>query len=239
MWRGNPISGGYPGVHGNVWLGWTWGLFSLEPFIPHVNDSKLRAVGSRAWALDAAVVPRPLFSSGRLYKSVRQPWHVLIQRCSTVVQSPSSPDSIGVFGIEKKITAKFTICDLVSFPVNIGCLFYVAELKNWRSWSWQDITPAKGMYHWYLGSDLLLLLDFQVCVTSSEKHLSIKPAVNLGVVRPTRYPGHVRSMAVSDCSKRGNMKAGQESFSSSTWVRKSWATEHETTMETSSHSRSN
>lgn len=142
-----------------------------------------------------------------------------------------------VFSGWKKITARFTICDLVSFPVNIGCLFYVAELKNWRSWSWQDITPAKGMYHWYLGSDLLLLLDFQVCVMSSEKHLSIKPAVNLGVVRPTRYPGHVRSMAVSDCSKRGNMKAGQESFSSSTWVRKSWATEHETTMETSSHSR--
>lgn len=142
--------------------------------------------------------------------------------------------------MEKKITARFTICDLVSFPVNIGCLFFLnlAELKNWRSWSWQDITPAKGMYNWYLGSDLLLLLDFQVCVRSSEKHLSIKPAVNLGVVRPTRYPGHVRSMAVSDCSKRGNMKAGQESFTSSTWVRKSWATEHETTMETSSHSRS-
>lgn len=79
----------------------TWGLFSLEPFIPHVNDSKLRAAGSRAWALDAAVVPRPLFSSGRLYKSVRPPWHVLIQRCSTVVQSPSSPDSISVFGMKK------------------------------------------------------------------------------------------------------------------------------------------
>ena len=74
-------------------------------------------------------------------------------------------------------------------PCQHRLFVFILPNYNWRSWSWQDITPAKGMYHWYLGSDLLLLLDFQVCVTSSEKHLSIKPAVNLGVVRPTRDPG--------------------------------------------------
>lgn len=181
---GDPISGkNKPGVDGNVWLGW--------------------------WTL---VAPRPLFSSVRRYKSVRPPWHVLIQRCSTV-QSPSSPDSISVFGMETNFTARFTICDLVSLPVNIGCLFLSCRIIIGA------VDPGKTLH------------QLRACTIDILEVISSFSWISRFVSRPQRnilalnqlwiwescdqlaILGNVRAMAVSDCSKRGNMKAGQESFS--------------------------